>query len=66
MATGTGGPDRQLHDKETFLKKKQADSAVFFTNNRVQTASHIVRKGGKAVAMAFPLEKTGWKAPNSY
>jgi len=23
-------------------------------------------KGGKAVAVAFPLEKTGWKNPNSY
>jgi hypothetical protein len=23
-------------------------------------------KNGKAVAVAFPLEKTGWKNPNSY
>jgi hypothetical protein len=23
-------------------------------------------KNGKAIAVAFPLEKTGWKNPNSY
>jgi len=41
-------------------------SASFFRNTRVQTCSHIVTKNGKTVAVQFPLEKTGWKAPTSY
>ena len=41
-------------------------SAPYFHNTRVQTCSHILRQNGKAVAVQFPLEKTGWKAPTSY
>jgi len=58
--------NRTLHDKEEFWQTKMDKSAPFFKNTRVQTCSHIVRKNGKAVAVQFPLEKTGWKAPTSY
>ena len=42
------------------------ESAPFFRSTRVQTCSHVMMKNGIAVAVAFPLEKTGWKNPNSY
>lgn len=57
---------RELHDRETFLKLKMELSAPFFVSDRVQTCSHILRKNGKSVAVAFPLEKTGYCNPNSY
>jgi hypothetical protein len=57
---------RTLHDPHTFMEKKMRESAPYFRQTRVQTCSHIVMKGGKAVAVQFPLEKTGWKNPNSY
>lgn len=57
---------RMLHDPETYLKMKTDKSAQYFKYNRVQTCGYIKKVGGKSVAMAFPLEKTGWKAPNSY
>jgi len=57
---------RTLHDPTAYMEKKMRESAPYFRQTRVQTCSHIVMKGGKAVAMAFPLEKTGWKNPNSY
>ena len=58
--------NRTLHDKTQFWQTKMEKSAPFFRGTRVQTCSHIVRKNGKAVAVQFPLEKTGWKAPTSY
>ena len=57
---------RSLHDLKTFMDKKQNESAPFFRTARVQTCSHVMVKNGKAIAVAFPLEKTGWKNPNSY
>ncbi len=57
---------RLIHDPEFYKTKKMQESANFFKSTRVQTCSHVVMKNGKAVAMAFPLEKTGWKAANSY
>ena len=42
------------------------ESAPFFRTTRVQTCSHVMMKNGIAVAVAYPLEKTGWKNPNSY
>jgi hypothetical protein len=57
---------RGLHDRETYLKLKMELSAPFFVTDRVQTCSHILRKNGKSVAVAFPLEKTGYRHPNSY
>lgn len=62
----TTNMERTLHDKEQFWNIKQQQSAPFFRGARVQTCSHVLRKGGKAVAVQFPLEKTGWKAPTSY
>ena len=49
-----------------YKEKKQTESTPFFKEAKVQTCTHIVMKNGKAVAVAFPLEKTGWKHPNSY
>ena len=49
-----------------FWDTKMDKSAPFFRNTRVQTCSHILRQGNKTVAVQFPLEKTGWKAPTSY
>lgn len=49
-----------------FKEKKMRESAPFFKDTKVQTCSHIVVKNGQAVAVAFPLEKTGWRHPNSY
>ena len=59
-------PARTLHDPSSFWDTKMDKSAPFFRNTRVQTCSHIVTKNGKTVAVQFPLEKTGWKAPTSY
>ena len=58
---------RLIHDPEEFAQKKQEKSAEFFKKTRVSTCSHIVRdKQGRSFAVAFPLEKTGWKNPGSY
>ena len=62
----SSNPARTLHDKQFFWDTKMDKSASYFKNTRVQTCSHIVTKNGKTVAMQFPLEKTGWKAPTSY
>lgn len=57
---------RSLHDMDEFKSKKLEQSSPFFRTTRVQTCSHVMMKNGKAIAVAFPLEKTGWKNPNSY
>ena len=57
---------RTLHDPMKYWDTKMDKSSAFFRNTRVQTCSHIVTKNGKTVAVQFPLEKTGWKAPTSY
>ena len=57
---------RTIHDMEAYRQKKMDESAPFFRTTRVQTCSHVMMKNGIAVAVAFPLEKTGWKNPNSY
>ena len=57
---------RSLHDMDAYREKKTTESAPFFRTARVQTCSHVMVKNGKAIAVAFPLEKTGWKNPNSY
>ena len=44
-------------------------SDTYYRNAKVTSCSHIVRKKdgiGKAMAIAYPLEKTGWKHPSSY
>ena len=51
---------------ETYRNKKMTESAPFFRTTRVQSCSHVMVNNGIAVAVAFPLEKTGWKHPNSY
>ncbi len=64
--TTSMNPSRTLHDPTKFWDTKMDKSSQFFKNTRVQTCSHIVTKNGKTVAVQFPLEKTGWKAPTSY
>ena len=62
----TNNPTRTLHDPESYWNNKMQKSAKYFHSTRVQTCSHILKKNGKTVAVQFPLEKTGWKAPYSY
>ena len=57
---------RSLHDPVKFWETKMAKSASHFKNTRIQTCSHILKKGDRMVAVQFPLEKTGWKAEFSY
>lgn len=57
---------RTLHDLDAYKVKKLEESSPFFKTARVQTCSHVMMRNGKAIAVAFPLEKTGWKNPNSY
>ena len=58
--------NRTLHDMNTFREIKMTQSSPFFRKTRVETCSHVLTKNGKSVAVAFPLEKTGWKNKNSY
>jgi len=57
---------RSIHDLEAYKAKKEEESSPFFRTARVQTCSHVMMRNGKAIAVAFPLEKTGWKNPNAY
>ena len=57
---------RTLHDPHTYHQMKMEKSAPFFRTTRVSTCSHVMMRNGKAVAIAYPVEKTGWKAENSY
>ena len=58
--------ERTLHDRDTYMSKKMTESTPFFRTTRVQTCSHVMMKTGRAIAVAFPLDKTGWKNPNAY
>ncbi len=58
--------ERTLHDRDSYMQKKMTESTPFFRTTRVQTCSHVMMKNGRAIAVAFPLEKTGWKNPNAY
>ena len=60
---------RYIHDPEVFKSIKFDKSAVYFRNNKVSTCAYIQKKNGgsgKAIAIEYPLEKTGWKNPASY
>ena len=57
---------RTLHDPTKYQQLKMQKSAPFFRSTKVSTCSHVMMQNGKAVAIAYPVEKTGWKAPNSY
>lgn len=57
---------RTLHDLDAYKSKKETESSPFFRTARVQTCSHVMMRNGKAIAVAFPLEKTGWKNPSAY
>ena len=54
---------RTIHDPSKFWDTKMAKSSNYFKQTRVQTCSHVLYKNGKAIAVAFPLEKT--KAKNN-
>lgn len=58
--------DRTIHDPEKYWQNKMAKSSTYFKQTRVQTWSHVLYQNGKAIAVAFPLEKTGYKNKNSY
>ena len=64
--TETSTMKRTLHDLDAYKIKKMEESSPFFRTARVQTCSHVMMRNGKAIAVAFPLEKTGWKNPNAY
>ena len=49
---------RTIHDPEKYWNNKMAKSSTFFKQTRVQTCSHVLYKNGKAIAVAFPLQKT--------
>ena len=49
---------RTIHDPEKYWDNKMAKSSNFFKQTRVQTCSHVLYKNGKAIAVAFPLQKT--------
>mmetsp|Transcript_27605 Transcript_27605/g.24453 ORF Transcript_27605/g.24453 Transcript_27605/m.24453 type:complete len:170 (+) Transcript_27605:42-551(+) len=48
---------RTIHDPEKFWGTKMAKSSTYFKQTRVQTCSHVLYKNGKAIAVAFPLQK---------
>ncbi len=58
--------NRTIHDPEIYKHIKTEKSAPFFKSTRVRTCSHVMMRNGKAVAIAYPLEKTGWKAACSF
>ena len=66
MTTMENSLKRSLHDLNAYKIKKMEQSSPFFRTARVQTCSHVMMRNGKAIAVAFPLEKTGWKNPNAY
>ena len=60
---------RYIHDPELFRSIKKEKSAAYFNDNKVYTCTYIKMKNGgqkQAAAIAYPLEKTGWKNPASY
>lgn len=60
---------RYVHEPELFRSIKFDKSAVYFRDNKVNTCAYIQKKNGgqgQSAAIAFPLEKTGWKHPSSY
>ena len=58
---------RLIHDPEKFKQIKYEKSNPYFRDCKVTTCSHILTGiDGRSLAMAFPLEKTGWKNPNSH
>ena len=43
------------------------ESAPYFRKNKVATCRNILMNyDGKSVAVAYPLDKTGWKHPMSH
>ena len=58
---------RFVHDPEQFKEIREKKSNPYFNDCKVKTCSHILTGvDGRSVAIAFPLEKTGWKNPTSH
>ena len=58
---------RLIHDPTKYKQIKYEQSNPYFRDCRVTTCSHILTGvDGRSVAVAFPLEKTGWKNPMSH
>ena len=53
--------------KDDFLlKTKLETSAPFFRDTKVLSCSKVLYRNGEAIAVGFPLKKTGYMAPGSY
>ena len=60
---------RDLHDPQMYDSIKIQKSSTHFHDAKVRTCAYVSKKNGgtgQAAAIAYPLEKTGWKNPNSY
>ena len=58
---------RMLHPPELYTQIKVKESAPYFRQNKVATCRNILMNyDGKSVAIAYPLDKTGWKHPMSH
>ncbi|CAI2373873.1 unnamed protein product [Moneuplotes crassus] len=53
---------RTIHDPSKYWNTKMTKSSNYFKQTRVQTCSHVLYKNGKAIAVAFPLDKAAKKA----
>ena len=45
---------------------KETMSSPFFRSTRISSCQYVRARGGKAYAVSYPYQKTGWKAPNSW
>ena len=65
-AYNTAG-SRLIHDPDKYKQIKWDKSNPYYRDCKVTTCSHILTSvDGRSVAVAFPLEKTGWKNPTSH
>jgi hypothetical protein len=56
-----------LHPPTIYHPIKMNQSAAYFKDNKIHTCKKILMKYDKqTVAVAYPLERTGWKNPFSH
>ena len=56
-----------LHPPQIYHPIKMNQSAAYFKDNKIHTCKKILMKYDKqTVAVAYPLERTGWKNPFSH
>jgi len=66
ISESTQGRRAASTDPEMLRQTKMEKTAPFFRETKVQTCSHVLMKGGQAVAVPYPHKATGYKAKNSY